>query len=182
MEYQQDSDDRLSRAYADMETYGIPNRVYQAWLAQYHSAKRRGIPFLFSLLAWHLWWKSELRKLGPDAQRGRGRCQYVMARKRDRGAYEPGNVKAVHPKDNAADRDPDEKAATAEKVRATRLARGKPLGVHLMVRGDGHPRSMAVITSLGRFGSIALASEAHGITRAGGHYRVKRGQWRLEVP
>lgn len=182
MEYQGDSDDTLARARADRETYGIPDRVYRAWKSQYQSAKQRKIPFKFSLLAWHLWWKTELRWIGPDAQRGRGRCQYVMARKRDRGAYEPGNVRAVLPAENAAERTPENKSEAAEKGRQTRIARGHPLGGHLKVRGDGHPRSMAVVTPLGRFGSIALAAEAHGITRAGGHYRVKRGMWQTGVP
>ena len=49
------------------------------------------------------------------------------------------------------------------------------------IRGDGHPKSLAVITPKGRYGSIALAADAHGITRAGGHYRVKKGWWTLET-
>jgi hypothetical protein len=84
------------------------------------------------------------------------------------------------PARNAADVPNGTRATMVERGDHTREAHGNPRGIHLKVRGDGHPRSMAVVTSLGRFGSIALASEAHGITRAGGHYKVKRGDWCLE--
>jgi hypothetical protein len=42
-------------------------------------------------------------------------------------------------------------------------------------RGDAHPKSTPVITPAGRFGSIALAAEHYGITRAGASHRVRKG-------
>ena len=181
MSDQQVSEDLISRASVDRVTYGISKRDYQAYRAHYNSAKKRKIPFRFKLLTWVLWWQEELRKIGPDAKRGRERNHYVMARKSDRGAYEPGNVRCVKPRDNAAEVSRDVRAMAAEKAMATMKRAGRARGDHLKVRGDGHPRSKAVITPAGRYGSIALAAEAHGITRAGGFYRVDRGEWRLEV-
>ena len=185
----QSSDPELQLARYQRDTYGVPDYAVKAWLAHRQSAKSRGIQFRFTLLQWHLWWRAELRSLGPDARRGRRRGEYVMARLCDVGAYEPGNVRALTPAGNAADVPDDVRAMAAEKVRATvkwwrQVLDGTGLeqfhrttGDHLRVRGDGHPRSRAVVTPLGRFGSIALASEAHGITRQGGHYAVKRGAW-----
>jgi len=176
---QQVDDNPVRIARADQATYGIPERDYQAWRSQYNSAKRRGIPFRFSLLGWRIWWQGELAKLGPDAKRGNRVGCYMMARKRDRGAYEHGNVYAATPRDNARDIPADVRVAMTEQATAACKARGKPRGVHLKVRGDGHPKSHAVMTPAGRFGSIALASEAHGITRAGGLHRVRTGVWTL---
>jgi hypothetical protein len=173
-----DADPAVLKARSDMGIYGIPKRDYQAWRSQYHAAKVRGIPFNFTLLAWRQWWSFELERLEPGARRGRGKDEYVMARKRDKGAYEPGNVFATRPVGNMRDRDPLAKEAAVRQATLTRAAKGVPRGVHLKVRGDGHPKSHAVITPLGRFGSIAMAAEAYGITRAGGHYRVAKGLWR----
>ena len=189
----QSIDPDLQAARYQRETFGIPDYAVKAWLAHRQSAAARGIPFRFTLLQWHLWWKSELRLLGPAAKRGRRRGEYVMARLGDSGAYEPGNVRALTPAENHADRSDDARAVAADKVRATvkwwrQVLDGTGLeafhrttGDHLRVRGDGHPRSKAVVTPLGRFGSIALASEAHGFTRQAGHYAVKRGQWTIEA-
>lgn len=166
------NDNVLAKARHDQATYGIPERDYQAFRAQYHGAKRRKIPFNFSLLGWRLWWQVELTKIGPEAKRGKARDCYVMARIRDRGPYEAGNVRCVRPIDNARDRHPDD---VARAVILQDQARQAPRGAHLKVRGDGHPKSLAVWTPAGRFGSIALAAEAYGITRAGASARVKRG-------
>lgn len=66
----------------------------EAYRQQKSNAKTRGIAFNFTYDDWCLWWKEQL---GPDWPKKRGcrRGQYVMARKRDEGAYERGNVKAV---------------------------------------------------------------------------------------
>ena len=175
-----DCDPAVLRARHDMDTYGIPMRDYQAWRSHYHSAKTRGIPFSFSLLGWRQWWALELARLEPGARRGRGRDNYVMARHADAGPYEPGNVFAMKPAGNYWDRNPLAREEAVRKATLARIASGKPRGFHLKIRGDGHPKSLAVITDMGRFGSIALASEAHGITRAGGASRVKRGVWTLD--
>ena len=173
-----DLEQSKERWHADQ--FGITKRDKTAYLAHRQSAKQRGIPFNFTLLGWVLWWRAELRKIGPEATRGTNRNQYVMARRGDLGAYEVGNVYCATPSQNMADIPADVMAVAIERIRATRAKNGSPLGSHLMVRGDGHPRSKAVITPLGRFGSIALASEAHGFTRQAGHYAVKRGTWLFE--
>ena len=143
--------------------YGISETEYLAWKGQRDSAARRGIPFHFSLLGWSLWWRQELARLGPQAKRGRRRDQYVMARIRDRGAYEAGNVRCRTVAENAAEIDPDKHRSALLASWAARKAAGEVC--HLAVRGDAHPRSKAVVTPLGRFGSAALAAEAHGISR-----------------
>lgn len=176
---QQVKPDDITVAQRQKEIYGIPAYVYKAWRSQRHSSLRRGIPFRFTLLAWHCWWNTELLAIGPDARRGKRKTEYVMARRGDAGGYEPGNVYAALPGQNARDIPSDVRVAIYERAKATRIANGNPLGSHLKVRGDGHPRSHAVITPLGRFGSIALASEAHGITRQAGFYKVRAGVWTL---
>lgn len=54
---------------------------------------------------------------------------------------------------------------------------------HLRVRGDGHPKSKAVITPKGRFGSAALAADAYDIGRRTACYRAKYQMqgWRYET-
>ena len=172
-QYEPDADVR--QAQFDAERYSIPRYVYQAWRAQRNNALARGIPFTFPLLRWHLWWKSALETASPDAKRGNRRGQFMMCRINDAGAYEDGNVYAGTSVTNAADRTAEAKQAAIAKCTATRIANGVPRGSHLKVRGDNHPRSKAVVTPAGRFGSLALAAEHHGLTRAGAHYRVKSG-------
>ena len=172
--------DDLIQADREAATYGIPSYVKRQWKAHRDSALRRGIQFRFSLFQWHLWWLEALAEIGPDAKRGRRKGEYVMARRGDQGAYEHDNVYAATPGQNARDIPADVREAMTVKATTMREAIGKPRGIHLRVRGDGHPASHAVITPIGRFGSIALAAEAHGITRAGGLYRVRWKDWRLE--
>ena len=43
-------------------------------------------------------------------------------------------------------------------------------------RGKEHPKSHAVVTPLGRFGSMALAAEAHGMSRQAVHAAIKNGR------
>src|SRR3954467_5029195 len=50
---------------------------------------------------------------------------------------------------------------------------------HLQVRGDGHSVSKAVITPKGRFGSAALAAEAHGISAVASDQGVSLGRLAL---
>lgn len=172
-------DDALVIANRERETYGISAYVYRGWKAHKDSARKRGIDFRFTLFEWHCWWNAELATLGPDARRGRRRGEYVMARRGDAGAYEHANVYVATPGQNARDIPEDIRAMMIPRIASGRMSAGKPRGYHLKVRGDGHPRSKAVVTPRGRYGSIALAAEAHGISRAGGCYRVERGEWRL---
>ena len=167
------------RARAEQAMYAIPERDFRSWIAQRDTAKARGIPFHFSLLAWRLWWQCQLARLGPDAKRGRARDSYVMARIGDRGAYETDNVQCITLAQNSADQPRETRDAARIKAAHTRQSR---TGAHLRERGK-HPRSKPVITPLGRFASVALAADAHGITRQGAHHHVTRGSkgWHYET-
>ena len=173
--------DEYTRAKHEQSTYGIPEYAFRAWNAQRYNAKRRGIPFKFSLFQWDQWWHAALASLGPEAKRGRRLGLYMMARIGDAGAYEHGNVYAATAAQNAADIPADVRANSQIKATATMLAKGRARGVHLKVRGDGHPRSKPVITAAGRFGSIRLAADAYGISERTGRYRISRGFWHLEA-
>lgn len=173
--------DEYAQARMQQQMYGIAEYVFKAWNAQRYSAIRRGIPFRFTLFQWDQWWRSVLRELGPDARRGRRKGNYMMARIGDRGAYEHDNVYAASATGNAGDIPDDVRVLMVERATATQAANGKPRGSHLKVRGDGHPRSHAVVTPFGRFGSIRLASEAHAINERTGRYRISRGLWSLDA-
>lgn len=166
-------------ARREQAIYGIPEYVFDAWNAQRYSADRRGIPFKFGLFAWDQWWKRELIKLGPDAKRGRRKGQYLMARFADQGAYEHTNVYAATAAQNLADIPEDVRAMARAKSIETPRKNGNSLGKHLRI-GNQHPMGKPVMTPLGRFMSIRLASEAHGFSERTGRIRVKRGIWTLE--
>jgi hypothetical protein len=172
----------IKAAAAQRDIHGISDRDFQAWRAQWHSAKRRGIPFRFTLLGWVLWWHGELARIGDGAARGRRHGQYVMGRIGDSGAYEPGNVLAMPPHENARQRTDRAVVAATAKTTAARAAKGTPRGYNLRVRGDGHPKSRAILTPAGRFGSIALAAEHYGLTRQGAGLRAREGRqgWSYE--
>lgn len=184
MTYQSPIDLSTATARLHQQKYGIPERDFLAWKAQRDSAEHRGIPFRFSLLAWRMWWMVKLRQFGAEAKRGKRRDQYVMARIKDHGAYEADNVRCISPGDNFRDRRSADVAVAVLRTTVTRAAKGSPRGFHLRGRGDDHPKSRAVITPLGRYGSIALAADAYGITRQAAFYRVTRGSpgWHYEVP
>jgi len=158
---QRDVDTSTETARLQQAKYAVPEREFLAWVAHRDEADRRGVPFRFSLPAWRGWWMHQLTLLGTEARRGRNRQGYAMALIDPAGAYEHGNVRCVVVA----------RPAAAEKCTAR--------GAHLRVRGDGHPRSRAVITPDGRFGSIALAAEHHGLTRAAGSLRARerRAGW-----
>jgi hypothetical protein len=162
--------------------YRTTKKSRPGWLAfESHrlTAKRRGIPFLFDYDAWWAWWQVD----GRWAQRGRGANKLCMARKGDAGPYSPENVYCATNTQNGRDAVfPGSSAASAEALRklvGTEILR-RP---HLAVRGDGHPRSRAVLTPLGRFGSGALAAEAHGIDRSTATARARKGTngWSYET-
>lgn len=178
-EFSDIEDHWLAVGRRQMALYGIAEHAFKAWRAQAESAVRRGIPFYFSLFEWDQWWKRELILLGPDAKRGRRKGQYVMARFGDAGAYEHHNVYAATPAQNANDVRPEVRMAAQVKADATLAAQGARRGDHLRL-GNQHPCAHAVMTPLGRYASIRLASAAHGINERTGRYRVRRGDWHLE--
>ena len=162
-------EDMTTLEHAEADRYAIPAWLRLRWAQHRQSARQRGIRFDFPLLRWSLWWREELLKAGPGARRGSRRGEYVMARIGDAGAYEVGNVYLSTVEDNS-------RAAHLGKPERA----GSRTGAHLAVRGDHHPRSRAVLTPLGRFGSAALAAEAHGITPQGASRkaRERRDGWR----
>lgn len=157
--------------------YGISDYTFKAWNTQRTSAKTRGIPFRFGLFAWDQWWKRELLHLGPDAKRGNRKGQYMMARLGDAGAYEHGNVYAATAAQNQGDIPADVRLRAIDKATTTAIANGKPKGYHLTI-GNQHPSAHPVITPLGRFLSIRLASVAHGVSDTMGRRRVRAGAWK----
>lgn len=152
---------RITTEYAvhQRETYGIPRREFEAWIAHRDNAKRRGIPFRFSLLQWRVWWRLNLP---AGSSRGRKRGQYVMARLGDRGAYEAGNVECITQASNLRAMDRLTLSQAIKAAHARRKAAGIPH--HFTANRTIHPRARPVTTPLGSFASAALASEAHGIT------------------
>jgi len=155
--------------------------TYGAFSTQRKNAQARNIAFNFTYDTWLAWWEQALSTLGPDAKRGLRLGEYMMCRFKDQGVYEPGNVYAGTCAQNQHDIAPD-KRPSSENMKA-RWAAYKAAGGACWLedkRGDAHPKSKAVITPAGRFGSIALAAEAYNITRQGGFYKVKRGEWKLE--
>ena len=158
------------------ETRAIPRVDYQAWRAQNNSAKRRGIDFLFTLEEWLAWWQRELAAKGPDAERGLRKHQYMMCRYGDTGPYAAGNVYCGTCADNFAD-------PAFKKTQSAHWTQWHSENDAYMKgrRGAAHPASRAVVTPAGRFESIALAAEHYGITRQGGFYRVRRGEWAYDT-
>src|SRR4051812_35125921 len=129
----------------------MPPEAKKAFEGQRRNAKRRGIPFLFTPETWWAWWQEDDRW----PKRGRRRDGLVMCRKGDVGPYSPENVYCSTLVGNFADVAPEVylpafRAGMAKAVREGRMRRP-----HLMVRGDGHPRSKAVVAPKGRFGSAA---------------------------
>jgi hypothetical protein len=144
-------------------------------MSQRRRSRQRGIQFEFTFDEWLAWWKDALTKR-PGHRRGTGKNDLQMCRKGDQGGYWPDNVFAGTPKENWHTRPAS--ARNLSGIEACNAAGGYYKGV----RGYGHPKSLACETETGRiYGSISLASEAHGITRQGGAKRVQRGLWRLVV-
>lgn len=152
----------------------IPDQAFVAYLRQRRNALKRGIDFNFTFEDWWSWWKTDDRW----SRRGRGRDKLVMARKGDIGPYDPANVYCATHAQNLADISPERRAQAARKAWANRER--KPS--HLKVRGEGHPRSRAVITPEGEFGSASLAADHFGISRVAAAYRanneIKGWRWR----
>lgn len=151
---------RTARAQAAL--YAVPGWLVRSWRVQFQRARREHVPFRFDLLSWSVWWRAELHG-GPYAWRDVAAGRVCMRLARGAQAYDPGSVVMVFNRAVAS--------ALSGGVASRR-------GAHLRVRGAGHPRSKPVVTPRGVFGSIALAAEAHGVTRQEGARRVRRGTWK----
>jgi hypothetical protein len=69
------------------------------------NAKQRGIPFLLTFEQWLAIWIAS----GRLDERGHFKGQYVMARFKDRGAYETGNVRIITVSENGTEKKVDAK-------------------------------------------------------------------------
>jgi hypothetical protein len=79
--------------------------VHVAYNNAVFHAKTRDIPFRFSVDEWVGWWQDQLGDEWFELRRWhkgkpRGPC-YVMARKRDQGPYEAGNVICITHAENS---------------------------------------------------------------------------------
>jgi hypothetical protein len=171
------TDPRIKEAWEHVKAGAIPLEAYAAYRVQFGTSKRRGIPFLFTLPEWWDWW------LVGDRWNNRGLKGngLVMARFGDVGPYSPRNVYCATARQNCQDVDHQKRSLASSD--AWRRFKDEGRHHHLEQRGDGHPRSKAVITPAGRFGSVALAAEHFGLTRQGAALRARKGQfgWRYEV-
>lgn len=145
---------------------GAPDDAWNAFRNQRNSARTRGIPFLFDFETWWAWWQEEDRWL----KRGRRADHLVMARRGDVGPYSPDNVICITLSENSSQKSDEGREALRATAAASNIEKPR---AHLNTRGDGHPRSQAVITPAGRFGSAALAAEHHGIARQTAAYKAR---------
>jgi len=78
------------------------NKALNKFTVQKCNAKDRGIEFHFTFKKWVAWWE---KHLGPKwlSKRGRAKTKFVMARKEDKGAYEPSNVICITVSQNASE-------------------------------------------------------------------------------
>lgn len=165
------------RARAATIKHGLPRKAYEAFRSQWHGARRRSIPFLFTIEEWWAWWQID----GRWEKRGLKGNGLVMARYGDIGPYSVENVYCVTAAQNCRDIPKERRNLNAVLAQSSRRASGIPH--HLSYRGDDHPKSKAVLTPKGRFGSAALAGEAFGITRQYASMLAKRNSngWSYEA-
>ena len=151
----QQSPDSTVRQAAE---HGIPLAGVKAFHHHRRNATRHGISFLFTLPEWWQWWQID----GRWERRGRNATDLIMARHGDMGPYSADNVYCITQGANGT------VVARGVRVRGSKrgAATGRCAAPWKGIRGDGHPGAKAVVTPAGRFGSAALAAEAHGINSA----------------
>lgn len=139
----------------------ITDEVYQSYRSQINNAIRRGIDFQIPFHEWWNWWQVDSRW----HHRGVGSNKLVMARIGDIGPYHLDNIYCATQNENSSDKDGSSISKAHKSIWAAKTPEQRAKW-HLAVRGDGHPKSRAVISPAGeRFGSAALAAEAFGVTR-----------------
>jgi hypothetical protein len=151
-----------------MRKTSIKHPYLRAFKVQRYNAHRRCILFLLSFEQWLEWWGDDLPR------RGRTRDAMVMARYFDSGAYMIGNIYKTTQSANVMHMDHSRNSERMKVRNAERKRRGEPH--HLAARGDGHPKSQAIMTPAGRFGSMALAAEHYGVSRVSMRNWVKSGK------
>ena len=151
----------------------LERRLRAAYSNQKHSAKKLGIPFLFTFEQWSEWWHDRW------SQRGRMAGQLQMGRKGNSGPYSPDNVECATKEEKQKSQliahsfsvlSPEQRAEIARKAGLSR-------------RGAKHWRARPVVTPLGTFVTITAAAEAHGIDQTYGSHlaREQRRGWRYLV-
>jgi hypothetical protein len=152
------------------EYVGKPPEAVRAFQAQRTSARRRGIPFLFTFEEWWAWWQ-----IGNRWQnRGMGKHKFVMARFGDKGPYSPKNVYCATHEENHAIVPTEVRSQASRK--AWTVNPDKPRNP----RGAKNHLSRPVQTPAGVFGSATLAAEHFGFTRiyAAHLARTEQHGWR----
>jgi hypothetical protein len=127
----------------------VPQNMRTAYFLQRDKAKNAGIGWEISLLEWANWWLDE----GRWKHRSRSRNGLRMDRVDDGRPYSLSNIRCAR-----------NDGVVVEKVNADALE-AAPVTPLLGKRGDDHPRSQAIITPAGRFGSAALAASHYGKAR-----------------
>jgi hypothetical protein len=150
-------------------------RLRGAYSNHKRSAKKRGIPFLFTFVQWSEWWLTDNRWL----RRGRKAGQLQMGRKGNGGPYSPDNVECATKEQKQKSQlvmnplsalSPERRAEAAKKAGLAR-------------RGEKHWRARPVVTPLGTFVTVTAAARAHGIKQSYGSKlaKEKRNGWRYLV-
>jgi hypothetical protein len=83
------------------QAWRIAHPERTAFMRHRSAARGRGIPFLMTFDEWWEVWRAS----GKWPERGRHKGQYCMARFRDLGAYETGNVRIILGRENLAEMD-----------------------------------------------------------------------------
>jgi hypothetical protein len=133
-------------------------RLRHAYSSHRRSAKKRGIPFLFSFEQWSEWWLTDDRW----SRRGRKAGQLQMGRKGNSGPYSPDNVECATKEQKQKSQlvrlsslPPEKRAEIAKKAGLAR-------------RGENHWLARPVVTPLGTFVTVRAAAKAHGIAHSHG--------------
>lgn len=109
----------------------IQKKLWLAYRGSRASSHNRGLGFFFSFEEWVKWWEDNL---GPNWKqlRGNKKGQFVMARKGDKGNYEPSNVECVTFEQNIKDATTN-KARTGPK-RKRNILTNHDLGLRLLYK------------------------------------------------
>ena len=153
----------------------LERRLRAAYASHKRSARKRGIPFLFTFEQWSEWWLTDDRW----SRRGRKAGQLQMGRKGNSGPYSPDNVECATKEQKQKSQlisalvfglSPEKRAEVAKKAGLAR-------------RGEKHWQARPVVTPLGTFVTVTAAAKAHGITQPHGSdlAREKRNGWRYLV-
>ena len=151
----------------------LERKLKRAYADQRQSAKKRGIPFLFTYVQWSEWWLTDDRW----SRRGRKAGQFQMGRKDIAGPYSPDNVVCITKEEKQKSQLIPYSLGLALLSPEKRTEAAKKAG--LARRGEKHWNARPVVTPLGAFVTITAAAKAHGISHLCGSQlaKEKRDGW-----